>query len=150
MVETRFGRIGCGICPDRWCRETALAHRGAELRVFPSTIGSEPAYPGRDDAAHWRRTMQGQAAANLIPLVASNRIGTETSGDVSMTFYGTSFIAGTTGEILVEALRETESVITATVDLDGAARFRDSWGGVRRLARGKDRDPRAEAAHGFA
>jgi len=133
VVQTRFGRLGCGICWDQWFPETArsLVLRGAEVLMFPSAIGSEPGAPELDSAAHWRRTMQGHAAANMVPLVASNRVGTETVGATTGTFYGTSFIAGFTGEILVDADRETETRITATVDLDAAAAYRGAWGVFR-------------------
>ncbi|MEZ5714611.1 MAG: nitrilase-related carbon-nitrogen hydrolase [Paracoccaceae bacterium] len=107
VLETKFGRLGCGICWDQWFPETAraLALKGAEVLMFPTAIGSEPEDPAYDSAAHWRRTMQGHAAANILPLVASNRIGTEQGARSEIAFYGTSFIAGPTGEILAEADR---------------------------------------------
>lgn len=130
VVQTRFGRLGCGICWDQWFPETArcLALQGAEVLMFPTAIGSEPKAPDVDSSGHWRRTMQGHAAANMMPLVASNRVGTEIDGKTSVTFYGTSFIAGFTGEILAEADRTGETHVTATVDLDLAAAYRGSWG----------------------
>lgn len=130
VVETRFGRVGCGICWDQWFPETArcLALKGAEILMFPTAIGSEPLNPDLDSSGHWRRTMQGHAAANMIPLVASNRVGTEQQGKTAGQFYGGSFVAGYTGEILAEADATTEGVITATVDLDAAAVLRESWG----------------------
>ncbi len=133
VADTRFGRIGCGICWDQWFPETArcLALQGAELLVFPTAIGSEPEDPGHDSAGHWRRVMQGHAAANIVPLVASNRIGHEAGARLEMTFYGTSFIADETGAILAEADRETAGHVLATVDLDAAARLRESWGVFR-------------------
>lgn len=133
VVDTAFGRLGCGICWDQWFPESArsLALLGAEILMYPTAIGSEPAEPDLDSSGHWRRTMQGHAAANMIPLVASNRVGTETVGDTSNTFYGTSFIAGYTGEILADCPKPVEDVITATVDLDEAAAYRASWGVFR-------------------
>ncbi|UWQ33814.1 N-carbamoylputrescine amidase [Leisingera sp. M527] len=133
VVETRFGRIGCGICWDQWFPETArcLALQGAEVLLFPTAIGTEPKNPELDSSGHWRRTMQGHAAANMIPVVASNRVGTEQEGETAGVFYGTSFIAGHTGEILAEAGREEETFITATADLDAAARYRSAWGVFR-------------------
>lgn len=130
VVETRFCRLGCGICWDQWFPETArcLALKGAEILLFPTAIGSEPADPGLDSAAHWRRTMQGHAAANMTPLVAANRIGTERGERAEITFYGTSFIAGAQGEILADAGRGQEAVISATLDLDAIAAFRAGWG----------------------
>lgn len=133
VVQSRFGKLGCAICWDQWFPETAriLALKGAEMLFYPTAIGSEPAYPDLDSAGHWRRTMQGHAAANIMPLVASNRIGAETAGTMRMDFYGTSFIAGHTGEILAEADRTSQTVLTATVDLDEIARYRAAWGVFR-------------------
>ncbi|MEM8920838.1 MAG: nitrilase-related carbon-nitrogen hydrolase, partial [Pseudomonadota bacterium] len=84
--QTRIGRVGCGICWDQWFPETAraMALKGAEILLFPTAIGSEPSDPETDSAAHWRRVMQGHAGANFMPLAASNRLGTETSGDRSI------------------------------------------------------------------
>lgn len=132
-VQTKFARLGCGICWDQWFPETAraLALRGAEVLMFPTAIGSEPKAPELDSSGHWRRTMQGHAAANMVPLVASNRVGEEVVGDTVNRFYGTSFIAGYTGEIIADTARPVEDVITATVDLDEAAAYRGSWGVFR-------------------
>ena len=133
VVETRHARLGCGICWDQWFPETArsLALMGAEVLMFPTAIGSEPKFPDLDSAAHWQRTMQGHATANIMPLVASNRIGTEVQGDTEMRFYGSSFIAGHTGEILAEADRSTETHITASFDLDEIRDYRTAWGVFR-------------------
>ncbi|MEM7074998.1 MAG: N-carbamoylputrescine amidase [Pseudomonadota bacterium] len=133
VIETRFGRLGCGICWDQWFPEAArsMALQGAEVLLYPTAIGSEPAKPDLDSAGHWRRTMQGHAAANIMPLIASNRVGRETAGDLAMEFYGTSFIAGFTGEILAEADRQEETILTARVDLDEADTFRADWGVFR-------------------
>ena len=130
VQETRFGRIGCGICWDQWFPETArcLALKGAEVLLFPTAIGSEPADPGLDSSGHWRRVMQGHAAANIMPLVASNRIGREAGARSAITFYGTSFIADHTGAIVTDAGRDDPATITATVDLDATAAYRDAWG----------------------
>ncbi len=130
VFDTRFGRLGCGICWDQWFPETArcLALKGAEVLVYPTAIGSEPTDPACDSAGHWRRTMQGHAAANMLPLVASNRIGVERGDRTEVTFYGTSFVAGPTGEILTDADRTSQTHITATVDLDEAAAQRTAWG----------------------
>jgi N-carbamoylputrescine amidase len=129
--NTRVGRIGVGICWDQWFPEAAraMALQGAEILLYPTAIGSEPSDPTLDSAAHWRRVMQGHAGANIMPLLASNRIGAEDGRrGTSMTFYGTSFIAGPTGEILAEAGRENEAVVTASFDLDAIAAQRRAWG----------------------
>ena len=107
--RTRYGAIGAGICWDQWFPEAAraMALMGAEILVYPTAIGSEPPpAPAVDSSAHWRRVMQGHAAANYVPLIASNRIGREVGETCEITFYGTSFIAGPTGEILADAGRD--------------------------------------------
>jgi N-carbamoylputrescine amidase len=133
VYQTRFGRIGAAICWDQWFPETArcLALQGAEILLYPTAIGSEPHDPALDSRDHWQRVMQGHAGANLMPLVASNRIGTEAGEACSLTFYGSSFIAGPRGEILAGADRGEETVITATVDLDAIAEIRAAWGVFR-------------------
>lgn len=132
--NTRFGRIGVGICWDQWFPETArsMALLGAELLFFPTAIGSEPppalAVNSRD---HWQRTQQGHAAANLTPLVASNRYGVERSFQdpegLYIRFYGSSFIADSTGAKVAEAAEEGDAVLTATFDLEALAQLRNNW-----------------------
>jgi N-carbamoylputrescine amidase len=130
VFDSRYGRLGVAICWDQWFPEAAraMALMGAEILLYPTAIGSEPLDPGIDSSGHWQRTMQGHAAANIMPLVASNRIGTEKGGKYTMTFYGSSFIAGPTGEKVVEADRVTESVLTARFDLEEVRRYREAWG----------------------
>jgi len=131
--DTKVGRIGLAICWDQWFPEAArvLALRGAEVILYPTAIGSEPHDPTYDSSRHWQRVMQGHAGANLVPVVAANRVGVETGRQHTLTFYGTSFIAGPTGEVIVEADRTSESVITAEFDLDAVAALRHSWGVFR-------------------
>jgi N-carbamoylputrescine amidase len=132
--DTTYARIGVGICWDQWFPETAraMALMGAELLFFPTAIGSEPQDPTLDSRDHWQRTMQGHAAANLTPLIASNRIGTEPgANNTALTFYGSSFIADHTGGKIAEAPRSEEAVLTATFDLDAIAHIRASWGVFR-------------------
>ena len=129
--DTQVGRIGVGICWDQWFPEAAraMALQGAEMFLYPTAIGSEPPVPGYDSQPHWEMVMRGHAAANILPVIASNRIGTEAAPDgTSVTFYGSSFIADQTGTLLAKATREVEEVITATVDLDAIAELRRSWG----------------------
>jgi N-carbamoylputrescine amidase len=130
VFDSRYGKLGVAICWDQWFPEAArsMALLGAEILLYPTAIGSEPLDPGIDSSGHWQRTMQGHAAANVMPLVASNRIGTEEGEKYTMTFYGSSFIAGPTGEKVVEADRATESVLTARFDLDEVRRYREAWG----------------------
>ena len=130
---TRFGRLGVGICWDQWFPECAraMAVMGAELLLYPTAIGSEPQDSSLDSRWHWQRTMQGHAAANVMPLVASNRIGTEQGEKCAITFYGHSFIADHTGEVVAQADDRTESVLTATFDLEAVRRYRHAWGVFR-------------------
>ena len=132
--DTRYGKIGCGICWDQWFPESArcMALLGAELLFYPTAIGSEPILQN-DSKPHWTRCMQGHAAANIMPVIASNRIGTEAEEKTgtSMTFYGSSFIADETGALVAEADRESETVLTATFDLDAIAQKRREWGVFR-------------------
>ncbi|MFV0474222.1 MAG: N-carbamoylputrescine amidase [Pikeienuella sp.] len=127
--DTAVGRVGVGVCWDQWFPEAAraMALMGAEALLYPTAIGSEPPAPGYDSQPHWETVMRGHAGANLTPLVASNRIGTERQGGREVAFYGSSFIAGPTGEILARAGRE-EAMITAEIDLDATARMRAAWG----------------------
>ena len=128
--ETRHGTIGVGICWDQWFPEAARAMvlDGAEILLYPTAIGSEPPDPDWDSSGHWRRVMQGHAGANIVPVVASNRIGAEPGETCSVTFYGTSFIADATGDIVAESDRENEGVILATFDLDAIRTQRQAWG----------------------
>ena len=130
--KTKYATIGVGICWDQWFPEAArcMALLGAELLFYPTAIGSEPVLQ-TDSKPHWQRCMQGHAAANIMPVIASNRIGHEVQKDSEMTFYGSSFIADETGGLVVEADRETESVITAEFDLDAVAQKRREWGVFR-------------------
>jgi len=127
--KTRYGIIGVGICWDQWFPESArtMALLGAELLFYPSAIGSEPHAPHLDSSGHWQRVMQGHAAANVMPLIASNRIGQETGESCTLTFYGSSFIAGPTGEMICTAPRDEETVITARFNLDQIRAFRTEW-----------------------
>jgi N-carbamoylputrescine amidase len=129
--RTRFGTFGVGICWDQWFPEAAraMALLGAEALFYPTAIGSEPPpAPPLDSRDHWRRVMQGHAAANLMPVIGSNRIGEEKGSASQITFYGSSFIADQTGAIVAELDRVQEGVVTATFDLDEMAKARASWG----------------------
>ena len=137
VFDTKYGCIGIGICWDQWFPETArgMALKGAELLFYPTAIGSEPIL-GCDSMPHWRRCMMGHAACNLMPVIAANRIGTETvepcaeNGQQSsaLTFYGSSFITDATGEVTEEMDRVSEGFILHTFDLDEIEEERRSWG----------------------
>ena len=136
VFDTRFGCIGVGICWDQWFPETArcMAVQGAEMLLYPTAIGSEPILDV-DSSGHWRRVMQGHAAANLMPVVAANRIGVETvepckenaRQSSSLDFYGCSFIADATGDIIASAKQE-ETILYGEFDLDALKEERLSWG----------------------
>lgn len=129
--DTAFGRVGVGICWDQWFPECAraMALMGAEMLLYPTAIGSEPPAPGYDSQPHWEICMRGHAGANIMPVIASNRIGTETAPEgTAVTFYGSSFIADQTGHLVARASRDAEEIITATFDLDAIADLRASWG----------------------
>ncbi|HOV13111.1 MAG TPA: N-carbamoylputrescine amidase [Spirochaetota bacterium] len=131
--QTRFGKIGVGICWDQWFPEAArvMALMGAEILFYPTAIGSEPQDKTMDSKDHWQIVMRGHSGANLIPVVASNRVGTEKIDDSEITFYGSSFITGINGELLREANRTDETILTATFDLDSLEKKRSSWGVFR-------------------
>lgn len=131
--ETQYASIGVGICWDQWFPETArtMALEGAELLLYPTAIGSEPHDASIDSKDHWQRVQQGHAAANLMPVIASNRIGTERSkdnADCSITFYGSSFISDETGALLQAADRASEAVLVQSFDLDALRLRRAAWG----------------------
>ena len=137
VFETQYGRIGIGICWDQWFPETArcLALQGAEVILYPTAIGSEPILEC-DSMMHWRRCMQGHAAANIVPVIAANRIGKEEvepslengSQQSSLLFYGSSFLTDETGEIVQQASRDREEILLHSYDLDSVAKARLSWG----------------------
>ena len=126
---TRFGRLGVGICWDQWYPECARAMMllGAEILLYPTAIGTEPETPELDTKDLWQRAMVGHAVSNVVPVVASNRIGTE--GD--QTFYGHSFIASHRGELVAELGRTDTGVILADLDLEEIRRNRASFGFFR-------------------
>ncbi|OEL12801.1 N-carbamoylputrescine amidase [Dichanthelium oligosanthes] len=139
VFKTKYATIGVGICWDQWFPECARAMvlQGAEILLFPTAIGSDPQDSDldavtEDSREHWKRVMQGHAGANLVPLVASNRIGRETveteHGKSTITFFGNSFIAGPTGEIVKLANDKDEEVLVAEFDLDEIKSTRHGWG----------------------
>lgn len=137
VFDTKYGRIGAGICWDQWFPETArcLALNGAELIFFPTAIGSEPIL-NVDSSSHWQRVMMGHAAANIVPVIAANRIGLETvepciengNQSSSLNFYGSSFMTDEKGEIVTSASRDKEEILYHEYDLDKIREDRLAWG----------------------
>lgn len=135
--DTAYAKLGVGICWDQWFPESArcMALMGAELLMYPTAIGSEPILEC-DSMPHWQRVMQGHAAANILPLVAANRVGTESVSaneanggqQSSLTFYGSSFITDETGALTAQADRTSEGFIASECDLDAIRDMRLSWG----------------------
>lgn len=140
VFDTKFGKIGAGICWDQWFPEAArcMVLMGAEFLLYPTAIGSEPVLQC-DSMPHWRRCMQGHSAANIVPVIAANRTGTETvipctenqNQSSSLIFYGSSFITDCTGEIVESADRESDTVLVHEFDLDEIDEMRLSWGVFR-------------------
>ncbi len=129
VYETRFGKIGVGICWDQWFCETAraLTLMGAEIIFYPTAIGSEPEIK-IDSCAHWQRVQMGHAATNTVPVVVANRYGKESGESCTLEFYGSSFITDYTGAKIVEASRDKEEIIYAELDLEEFAKQREYWG----------------------
>ena len=137
VFQTRFGAVGVGICWDQWFPETAraMALLGADILLYPTAIGTEPIL-GVDSMPHWQRTMQGHAAANILPVAAANRVGEERvlpcpeNGEQSsvLTFYGSSFLTDETGEIVSQADRVSESIAYASYDFVRIRKDRINWG----------------------
>ncbi len=140
VFDTKYGKVGIGICWDQWFPETArcLALMGADIILYPTAIGKEPILEV-DSMGHWSRTMQGHSAANIIPVVAANRVGNEVvtpckeNNDQSseLSFYGSSFMTDQFGEIIVQANREEETVIMSEYDFEANREDRLSWGVFR-------------------
>lgn len=128
--KTRYAHIGVGICWDQWFPECAriMALRGAEILFFPTAIGSEPSDPTLVTTGHWQRAMQGHSAANMVPVVAANRVGSEETESSSVQFYGHSFITDHTGYIVEAAGGDDTAVVVAELDLDQAAAARKAFG----------------------
>lgn len=133
--ETKYAKIGVGICWDQWFPEAArdMALQGAELLFYPTAIGTEPKQPTLDSMPQWQRVMQGHSAANQVPVIASNRIGNEQAATTTnnINFYGSSFITDHTGHKVQEMDKKTAGFITYQFDLDEIDFERRSWGMFR-------------------
>lgn len=132
VFSTKVGKVGVGICWDQWFPELAriLALKGAEIIVYPTAIGSEPVLP-KDSRLHWQNVMKGHAAANILPVLASNRVGVEKAKDSSMKFFGSSFISDQHGELVASMDKEEEGMRVASFDLGAIDQERQEWGVFR-------------------
>jgi N-carbamoylputrescine amidase len=140
VFDTYYGRVGVGICWDQWFPESArcMAVKGAQILLYPTAIGSEPILEV-DSKGHWQRCMQGHAAANIMPVVAANRVGKEIVTPTeenqfqnsSLDFYGSSFISDHTGKILKEMDRVSQGYIIEEFDFDMIDNMRTDWGVFR-------------------
>ena len=130
VFETRYAKIGVGICWDQWFPEAArcMALMGAEILMYPTAIGSEPNNSEISSQSHWQICMQGHAAANILPVVVSNRIGLERLGESQIEFYGSSFITNYKGEIVKQADRVSETILLAEFDIEKVNAYREYWG----------------------
>lgn len=130
--KTAYANVGVGICWDQWFPETArsLTLMGADMIFYPTAIGSEPEI-GVDSAAHWQRVQMGHSAANIIPVIAANRIGEEIGESCTLTFYGSSFITDHTGEKVADASRDKEEILYSIVDPSAIREHRHYWGLIR-------------------
>ena len=131
--NTKYAKIGVGICWDQWFPEAArsMVLNGAELLLYPTAIGGEPEDDGFDSSDMWQRAMIGHAASNQIPVIASNRIGTEKGIDIENYFYGRSFVTNHTGDKIAEGSRDKEEVLIGKINLSEAETLRNVWGVFR-------------------
>jgi len=131
--NTKYAKIGVGICWDQWFPEAArsMVLNGAELLLYPTAIGGEPEDDGFDSSDMWQRAMIGHAASNQIPVIASNRIGTEKGIDIENYFYGRSFVTNHIGDKIAEGSRDKEEVLIGKINLSEAETLRNVWGVFR-------------------
>ena len=132
VFNTKYAKIGAGICWDQWFCESAriLTLKGAELIFYPTAIGSEPEIK-IDSKDHWQRVQMGHSATNMVPVIVANRYGKEVGDSCELTFYGSSFITDYTGKKIAEAPRDKESIIYAEFDFKDIAKQREYWGLLR-------------------
>ncbi|MCK9473812.1 N-carbamoylputrescine amidase [Sulfurimonas sp.] len=132
VYDTKYAKIGVGICWDQWFCETAraLTLMGAEIIFYPTAIGSEPEIH-LDSKEHWQRVQMGHAATNTVPVVVANRIGKEVGHTCSLNFYGSSFITDYTGAKIAEASRDKEEILYAEFDIEDNQKQREYWGLIR-------------------
>lgn len=130
---TRYGTIGVGICWDQWYPESArvMMLMGADVLLFPTAIGDEPAAEALDTTRLWRRAMIGHAVSNVVPVIAANRIGTEIVGGTAQSYYGHSFITDERGDFLAEFGDGVTGVLCAELDIERVRKHRATFGFFR-------------------
>jgi len=130
--QTRYGRIGVLICWDQWYPEAArlTALQGAEILFYPTAIGWHPgekAEVGENQRAAWEIVQRGHAVANGCYVVVANRVGYEQLAGQGIEFWGQSFVAGTSGELLARASVDKEETLVVPLDLDKVDLTRTHW-----------------------
>lgn len=127
--DTKFARLGVGICWDQWFPECArsMVLQGAEILMYPTAIGSEPSDSSMDTSKRWQRAQQGHAASNVIPVVTANRIGHEEESGIAMDFYGCSFITDQEGNLVESLGRNEEGILVHSFDLEALKNERELW-----------------------
>jgi N-carbamoylputrescine amidase len=133
-IDTSVGRLGVLVCWDQWYPEAArlMALAGAEILLYPTAIGWDPADPQDEKDRQrdaWITVQRGHAVANGLPLAACNRVGFESSpdGGRGAQFWGSSFIAGPQGEMLAQAGTERREMLVADIDLARSESVRRIW-----------------------
>jgi N-carbamoylputrescine amidase len=131
--KTRFGKIGVLICWDQWYPEAArlTALQGAEIIFYPTAIGWHPGEKkklGETQHSAWETIQRAHAVANGCFVAVCNRIGHETPvGEPGIDFWGQSFVAGTSGQILAKAKAAKEEILIVPVDLGQVDSTRTHW-----------------------
>jgi N-carbamoylputrescine amidase len=129
---TRYGKIGVLVCWDQWYPEGArlTALQGAQILFYPTAIGwhpSEKAAQGKRQHEAWETIQRSHAIANGCYVAVPNRVGHEKLSEDGIQFWGQSFVAGTSGEILAKAGAEEEEVLVVPLDLGAVDVTRTHW-----------------------